>query len=478
MKQANLEVGATRPQLEFHNAKEMFRAFVSGVGAGKTWAGAVEVLRQPASTTGVVAAPTFRMLEDATIRTFYEVAGKFVIPESRRQYSCRLVNDTDVLFRSADNPEHMRGPNLGWFWLDEAALMEPLIWDIMIGRLRRKPGRAWITTTPKGETNWVYDVFVRKADEDTFLIKGVDTSTNIFLPSSFMKSLDKRYQGAWKKQEKGGEFVNFGEHQAYMNYRPSLNLHKTAPVDPAVYDNLPDGATRAHADSLLVNFYDPRKALYICCDFNVAIQSWPVLQIHPGIKDKSKMQPMVLTELTTIGRADVRKQCDLIKTRFPGHAGPMIFYGDASGNNTSNLISTTHYDLIQEHLFAHYDVQIMVPKRNPKPMNRILTVNDALRGTGVWHPLLIDEEECPILIRDLESCVMNEQGDDVLKVKDPNDERYYMTHSSDALGYFLSLEVPVASTVLETELENAKESLANRRVERDSRPHNAGLMGV
>jgi len=455
--QANLEVGATKPQLEFHNSSSMFRAFVSGVGAGKTWAGAVEVLRQPSATTGVVAAPTFRMLDDATIRTFYEVAGEFVVPDSKRQYSCRLINGTDVLFRSAENPEHMRGPNLGWFWLDEAALMEPMVWDIMIGRLRRKPGRAWVTTTPKGMTNWVYEVFVRNADEDTFLIKGIDTSTNVFLTETFIKSLDKRYEGAWKQQEKGGEFVNFGEHQAYMNFKPALNL----------------------ASDLLVNFYDPRKPLRVGCDFNVAIMSWPILQIGPASgPDRSKLQPRVLTELTTVGRADVRQQCDLFKSRFPEHAGPVVIYGDATGGNLSSQTSLSHYDLIQDQLYTQYDVQILVPKRNPRPMNRILTVNDVLRGTGVWHPLQIDKEECPVLIRDCESCVMNEKGDDVLKVKDPNDERYYMTHSSDGIGYLLSLEVPVASSLIETELEEIREHISRSRIERDFRPHGAGLIGV
>jgi hypothetical protein len=463
---ATLRTGATDPQIRFHNSDHRFRGFVSGVGAGKTWAGAVEVLRQPAGSVGVVAAPTFRMLEDATIATFYEVAQKFVIPESRRQYQCELINGTKVLFRSADDPERMRGPNLGWFWLDEAAMMEPLIWEIMIGRLRKDPGRGWITTTPKGTVNWIYKVFVLEKTDDVFLVQ-CRTDSNVFLPDFFIDSLNMRYTGAWKKQEFEGEFVNFGEHLAYHDYRSNLNLHRHPPQDPAIPGD--------HPDSLIVNYYDPRKELAICCDFNVAIMSWPCVQVHQSVT-KPKAQPMVLTELTTLGRASVRAQCDLIRQRFPEHTAPLVFYGDASGQGGSSQTGLSHYDLIEEELFRQYDLRFMLPKKNPRPLNRIITVNDVLRGTGCWEPLLVDQQDCPVFIRDLEACVMNERGDDVLKVKDPNDERYYMTHSTDGFGYFTTMEVPLAAAFVASELDEIRK---NVHLERgmDTR-HGVGLRGV
>ena len=92
--------------------------------------------------------------------------------------------------------------------------------------------------------------------------------------------------------------------------------------------------------------------------------------------------------------------------------------------------------------------------------------------------LLIDGEECPILIRDLESCIMNEKGDDVEKVKDPNDERYYMTHSSDGFGYWAAMEVPVASTQVAAELGEVKEKRHIARSYIDEAQHGRGLAGV
>ena len=60
-------------QVNFWNDPAKFRAFVGGVGSGKTTAGAVELLRQPANRTGLIVAPTYPILRDATLRTFLEL---------------------------------------------------------------------------------------------------------------------------------------------------------------------------------------------------------------------------------------------------------------------------------------------------------------------------------------------------------------------------------------------------------------------
>ena len=65
---------ATGPQVAFWGSPERFRAFVGGIGSGKTYAGTVEILRQPAGSTGMVVAPTYPMLRDATLRTFADLA--------------------------------------------------------------------------------------------------------------------------------------------------------------------------------------------------------------------------------------------------------------------------------------------------------------------------------------------------------------------------------------------------------------------
>ncbi len=105
----------------------------------------------------MIGAPTHEMLRDTVIRPFLMMTKKAGIL-SRWNISTKtavLWGDRIILFRSGDDPEKFRGPNLGWFWLDEAALLKPDSWDIVMATLRENPERAWITTTPRGY-DWIY----------------------------------------------------------------------------------------------------------------------------------------------------------------------------------------------------------------------------------------------------------------------------------------------------------------------------------
>lgn len=197
----------TQPQRRFWLSDARYRLFVGGVGSGKTHAGVIETLRQPSNSTGMVLAPTYPMLRDATIRTFVEICnrGSLIAEYHRTEMRVKLVDGKTVLFRSADDPDRLRGPNLGWYWLDEAALMSRDVWLIMLGRLREQPGRAWLTTTPRGK-NWLYDVF--HTDDPNYAMIQSSTRDNVYLPTEFVQSLQSAYTSEWQRQEIEGEFVD------------------------------------------------------------------------------------------------------------------------------------------------------------------------------------------------------------------------------------------------------------------------------
>lgn len=189
------------------------RAFIGGVGSGKTMAGCAEAFRpEYAGATGAFIAPTFPMLRDATLAMFLslcetaEVQGWPVLANfNKGDMVAELTTGTTILFRSSDDPERLRGPNLGFFYLDEAALMKRRTWDIMLGRLREKPGRSWLTTTPKG-FNWIYDLFITQQLPGYDLIRS-SSRDNPYLPADFVSSLEQAYAGAFREQEIEGEFV-------------------------------------------------------------------------------------------------------------------------------------------------------------------------------------------------------------------------------------------------------------------------------
>lgn len=179
----------------------------------------------PAQSTGMVVAPTYPMLRDATLRTFLELVqrGGVLQDFSRSDMVATLVDGKRVLFRSGDDPDRLRGPNLGWFYLDEMAQMVKDVWLVMIGRLRERPGRAWGTTTPKG-FNWVYETFVKGGD-DYAAVKS-STRDNPYLPKEFVKSLESSYTSDYLRQEVEGEFI---EAEGALFKRQWFNVVPQAP---------------------------------------------------------------------------------------------------------------------------------------------------------------------------------------------------------------------------------------------------------
>ncbi len=187
-----------------------FPAYIGGIGSGKSFAGAAKVLaRIGRKEMGLVAAPTYPMLRDATQRAVLELFDGLGVPydllKSENAVTIRHTGHR-IIFRSLDNPETLRGPNLDYAWIDEASLVEQIAWQIVKGRVRVGIApQAWITGTPKGR-NWVWEEWERDADPDHPLYR-VTTRENPTLPEGFADSLG--YTGRFAEQELGGEFVAF-----------------------------------------------------------------------------------------------------------------------------------------------------------------------------------------------------------------------------------------------------------------------------
>lgn len=198
-------------QAAFLDSNATLRGFVGGRGAGKSFVGAYDLLRraQPGSLYMVVA-PTYPMLKDATFRTFCEIGRKLRFIKDVYHGDLRVVlgNGAEVLFRSADNPERLRGPNLSGVWLDEASLIDRAAYDIVLACLREHGEMGWLsaTFTPAGQNHWTYDVFGKNTDGAALFHS--TTYDNPFLPANFYATVKDQYSPIRARQELGGEFVN------------------------------------------------------------------------------------------------------------------------------------------------------------------------------------------------------------------------------------------------------------------------------
>jgi len=212
LSEQTIEIRLHPAQAAFRASDALYRGFVGGVGSGKSWVGAYDMLVRASQQLGLYAvyAPTYPMLRDATHRSFAEIGGELRVIEEEHKGEFRTVlsNGAEVLFRSLDDPERARGPNLSGAWMDEASLVARAAFDVVIGRLRQDGRQGWLsaTFTPKGRQHWTYEVF-GKAAENTALFRA-STRDNPFLPDGFYHAVRGQYSGQLAEQELEGAFID------------------------------------------------------------------------------------------------------------------------------------------------------------------------------------------------------------------------------------------------------------------------------
>jgi predicted phage terminase large subunit-like protein len=203
-----------KSQLQFRRSSALLRCFSGGIGSGKTTVGAFDMIaRAKPGRLYAVVSPSYQMLLDSTFRTFLNVASDLDVLDRKSVKnsappSCKLKIGCEMLFRSADNPDSLRGPNLSGVWIDEGSLMDVAAFHVMLGRLREAGELGWlsVTTTPKGKSNWVFDVFASNRP-DTNLIRCA-TRDNPFLAERFASMVAQQYTSQLARQELEGEFID------------------------------------------------------------------------------------------------------------------------------------------------------------------------------------------------------------------------------------------------------------------------------
>jgi PBSX family phage terminase large subunit len=212
-------------QKRFITSPAKYPAFIGGVGSGKTRAGCLRaLLRLNKGLDGMIVAPTYPMMRDVTQRTFFqwadELGVKYYFSKSEEKVE---IAGAVVLFRTADAPDRLRGPNLNWAYLDEAAMMTERTWKVILGRLHVGEPSAWITTTPAG-FNWIWRTWVDKQDPNYEMIHA-RTVENTFLPHGYLDDMVASYTGEFASQEIEGNFVAF-EGLVYPEFSREIHVQE------------------------------------------------------------------------------------------------------------------------------------------------------------------------------------------------------------------------------------------------------------
>jgi hypothetical protein len=395
-------------QRRFHRSNARFKGFSGPIGSGKSQALCQEAIRLSylnPGRQGLIGAPTYPMLRDATLMSFLEVLGNSGIPyELNKSELILVMKDTGsrIYFRAVDDFERLRGTNLAWFGLDELTYTAEDAWLRLEGRLRDPLAKrlcGFAVWTPKG-FDWVYRRFIRTHVEgyDVILAKAYENRYVLDKVPDFYDRLKASYDTKFFEQEVLGEYLNVEAGVVYHAFKRARNA-KEVQVDPGL-------------------------PLFWALDFNVDPMSSIVAQ-------KRGDEVRVLDEIV-LSRASTHEACEEFMNRYPNHLAGVVIYGDASGQRLQTA-GTTDYQMIRDYLrrTVYGSPKFRVPSSNPSVRERIALVNSKLFSAGEETQLYVDPR-CKGLITDFEEVIFKPDSSVIDKDKDSQ-----RTHLSDALGYLL-----------------------------------------
>jgi len=200
-------------QWEAFNCRNQFIATIAGSRGGKTILGSAWSADKIGNKNGngLIVAPTYKILNQATLETFFNLFPVFRKFYKQQQGIIDLGNKK-IFIRSADEPLGLEGMTLDWIWMDEAGMMNRLAWIVARGRVATTGGQILITTTPY-TINWLFEDFYKvwqdKKDNDyaVFSWRSVD---NPYFSKDFYdkekirlspKEFSRRYEGKFTKME-------------------------------------------------------------------------------------------------------------------------------------------------------------------------------------------------------------------------------------------------------------------------------------
>lgn len=144
---------------------------LAGRQGGKTRIGTLAGVLEASmpNTRGWVTAPSYRDLLDFVEPAFFAQLPQAWLDEGDWNVDdrvLRLPNGSTVAFRSLDNPQTVRGPELDWWLMDEACQVSEVAHEVGDAMLAIRQGVQILTTTPQGE-DWVYEKVYLHAQHGT-----------------------------------------------------------------------------------------------------------------------------------------------------------------------------------------------------------------------------------------------------------------------------------------------------------------------
>lgn len=423
-------------QKKFDELDVKFKGFSGPIGSGKSKALCMEAIKLAYLNPGVhglIGAPTYGMLTTSTLVELEMALQEHSIPHkitrSAGSMQCYLREpNTTILLRSLENPERLRGMNLGWFGVDELSYCREEAWKRLQGRLRHpkaKVKRGFAVWTPKGR-DWVHRTWIgaqKVANFHCIQARPFENRAILNVTPDFYENLKLQYDERFYRQEVLGEYLDMFAGAVYHSFDSTKN----------VLDGLE---------------FDPTMPLVLCFDFNINPMTCVMAQkreMH-GRTTVHVLREIALPGSHVIAMCEevVRRTGDWVKG-LGGAPLEMDIYGDATGGNPhASSQGETCWSLIQKFFSRQRDYRATFRqgRSNPTVVDRVNSMNAMLCSFGEGHrsagtrSLFVDRR-CKELILDFEDVAWKTDTNGVMYPEIDKKKNPKRTHLSDALGYFI-----------------------------------------
>ena len=397
-------------QWEFLTNKNKCRisGYIGGMGSGKSFSLLSKVFycmikkkNKDGVSNGLVLYPTYSLAEEVFVEPFREILERNGIPYSYNIAAHRFKTPYgNIKIYQTRYPQRIVGVSYTYCGIDELDIETRSYAELSVqkalGRLRGcEDAELFITSTPEG-FGYCWELFVNQASPNKLLVHG-KTTDNPYLPESYIQSLKDNYDDRLLEAYLNGNFCNLTQGGTYYGFKRELHTGE----------------------------YKYNRSLPIQCGFD--------FNVHPQCCVLSQEQAngtiYCIGEiiLDDVGEGDLltQRMCDAINQLYPNNT----YYAFPDATGAAKHSSSTFSDIM---LIRKNNFIVKVNHINPRVINRVNAMNNMFSKNRIKI-----DKSCKVLIRDLEQ-VTNKEG-----TREIDKSNKTLSHSSDALGYYISYSFPI-----------------------------------
>lgn len=427
----------TPPQEVFWRSDVRFNVCHAGRRSGKTEIAKMRAARkairffyQTGLTDGLIicGAPTHKQARNIFWRDMLDLIPRDLMAKDPLEglMSIQLIGGTEILVAGLDVAARAEGRPIDHLLLDEYGNMKPEIWTANLRPALSTPGRpvgtADFVGVPEGRNHYFDLCEGAKSDTTGSWLVHHWFSEDVVAPEE-IAAAKRDLDPLTYEQEYRGSFVSF-QGKVYYQFDALLNTQIGLP-------------------------YHPNQPIAFCLDFNRKPGVAVIVQEQANVGNRTFVAPeftAVIGEMYIHSDSNTELVCRKLIEAWGRHPGDVYLYGDATGGNRHTAsLEGSDWEIVRRMLSPVFGPRLKdrVPRSNPAERARVNAMNSRLKSFDGTIRMLVDPQKAPKLIKDFEGVRAVQDGSG--RIDKTGD--LMLTHSSDALGYYVVAKFPVTGGV-------------------------------